>query len=157
MSAIFRSPTLRGFAAEIDRLVNFEQFASNDDKGAAGAASGASNEPDDAYSKDARALVDSLPASFPERTESILSSEPTIFLTGATGFLGAHILRDLLTRKSLKACVVTLVRSKSEDQALERIRSTCRAYGFWDDAWTSRLQCVCGDLGKPQFGLSESL
>ena len=52
---------------------------------------------------------------------------------------------------------MTFVRSKFEDQALERIRSTCRAYGFWDGAWTSRLQCVCGDLGKPQFGLSESL
>ncbi|OJJ79156.1 L-aminoadipate-semialdehyde dehydrogenase [Aspergillus glaucus CBS 516.65] len=157
MSAIFRSPTLRGFAAEIGHLVNFEQFASNDDKGTAGAASGASNEPDDAYSKDARALVDSLLASFPERTESILSSEPIIFLNGATGFLGAHILRDLLTRKSPEARVVTFVRSTSEDQALERIRSTCRAYGFWNGAWTSRLQCVCGDLGKPQFGLSESL
>ena len=158
MSAIFRSPTLRGFAAEIDRLVNFEQFASNDDKaGAAAAASAAANEPDDGYSKDARALVESLPATFPERTEPILSGEPTIFLTGATGFLGAHILRDLLTRKSPAAKVVTLVRGKSEDQALERIRSTCRAYGFWDEAWTSRLQCVCGDLGKPQFGLSESV
>lgn len=158
MSAIFRSPTLRGFAAEIDRLVNFEQFASNDDKaGAAAAASAAANEPDDGYSKDARALVESLPATFPERTEPILSGEPTIFLTGATGFLGAHILRDLLTRKSPTAKVVTLVRGKSEDQALERIRSTCRAYGFWDEAWTSRLQCVCGDLGKPQFGLSESV
>ena len=158
MSAIFRSPTLRGFAAEIDRLVNFEQFASNDDKaGAAAAASAAANEPDDGYSKDARALVESLPAKFPDRTEPILSGEPTIFLTGATGFLGAHILRDLLTRKSPAAKVVTLVRGKSEDQALERIRSTCRAYGFWDEAWTSRLQCVCGDLGKPQFGLSESV
>lgn len=158
MSAIFRSPTLRGFAAEIDRLMNFEQFASNDDKaGAAAVASAAANEPDDGYSKDARALVESLPATFPERTEPILPGEPTIFLTGATGFLGAHILRDLLTRKSPTAKVVTLVRGKSEDQALERIRSTCRAYGFWDEAWISRLQCVCGDLGKPQFGLSDSV
>lgn len=159
MSAIFRSPTLRGFAAEIDRLLNFESFASNDDSnGTAGAAASASsNEPDDGYSKDAKALVDTLPAKFPERTEAILSNEPTIFLTGATGFLGAHILRDLLTRKSPTARVVVLVRSKTEDQALERIRSTCRAYGFWDEAWTSRLQCVCGDLGKPQFSLPEAV
>lgn len=154
MSAIFRSPTLRGFASEIDRLVNFEEFASNEEKGAAAAAA---NEPDDGYSKDARALAESLPTSFPERTEPILSTEPIIFLTGATGFLGAHILRDLLTRKSPTAKVVTLVRGKSADQALDRIRSTSRAYGFWEESWTTRLQCVCGDLGKPQFGLPESL
>ncbi|BCR83204.1 large subunit of alpha-aminoadipate reductase [Aspergillus chevalieri] len=45
----------------------------------------------------------------------------------------------------------------SEDEALERIRSTCRAYGFWNDVWTSRLQYIFGDLGKPQFHLSDSL
>ncbi|PYI06451.1 large subunit of L-aminoadipate-semialdehyde dehydrogenase [Aspergillus sclerotiicarbonarius CBS 121057] len=158
MNAIFRSPTLRGFAAEIDRLQNFESFATNDTRTAADAdASATPDELDDEYSKDARKLAETLPASFPTRTESILSSEPTIFLTGATGFLGAHILRDLLTRKSPMAKVVTLVRGKSDEQALERIRSTCRAYGFWDEAWTSRLQCVCGNLGEPRFGFSDAL
>ncbi|KAL4808352.1 hypothetical protein BDV18DRAFT_134804 [Aspergillus unguis] len=154
MSAIFRSPTLRAFAAEIDRLLNFESFASNDDKAAAETA--AANEPNDEYSRDARKLVDTLPATFPSRTEDILSAEPTIFLTGATGFLGAHILRDLLTRKNPSAKVVALVRGKSTDQALARIRSTCRAYGFWDENWTSRLECITGSLGEPRFGLSES-
>ncbi|KAF5864689.1 large subunit of alpha-aminoadipate reductase [Aspergillus alliaceus] len=156
MNAIFRSPTLRGFATEIDRLLNLESFAANDSKTIAEAPD-SSSAPDDEYSKDARKLVDALPKIFPKRTEPILSGEPTIFLTGATGFLGAHILRDLLTRKSPSAKVVTLVRGKTEEQALERIRSTCRAYGFWDDAWTSRLQCVCGNLGEPQLGLSQAL
>ncbi|KAE8355816.1 hypothetical protein BDV28DRAFT_128172 [Aspergillus coremiiformis] len=156
MNAIFRSPTLRGFAAEIDRLLNLESFAANDNKTTAEAPD-TSSAPNDEYSKDARKLVDTLPKAFPQRTESILSGEPTVFLTGATGFLGAHILRDLFTRKSPSAKVVTLVRGKTEEQALERIRSTCRAYGFWDEAWTSRLQCVCGNLGDPQFGLSQAL
>ncbi|OGM42690.1 L-aminoadipate-semialdehyde dehydrogenase large subunit [Aspergillus bombycis] len=156
MNAIFRSPTLRGFAAEIDRLLNFESFAASDNKTAAEDLD-TSSAPDDEYSKDARKLVDVLPQAFPERTEPILSGEPTIFLTGGTGFLGAHILRDLLTRKTPLAKVVALVRGKTEEQALERIRSTCRAYGFWDEAWTSRLQCVCGNLGDPQFGLSQAL
>ncbi|KAK9650782.1 large subunit of alpha-aminoadipate reductase [Aspergillus fumigatus] len=158
MNAIFRSPTLRGFAAEIDRLVNFESFASNANEADATADTLAtSNEADDEYSKDARKLVETLPRSFPERIEDMLVGEPTVFLTGATGFLGAHILRDLLTRKSPMARVVALVRGKSDEQALDRIRSTCRAYGFWDESWTSRLQCVCGDLGNPRFGLSEAL
>ncbi|KAJ5221624.1 uncharacterized protein N7469_010511 [Penicillium citrinum] len=150
MSAIFRSPTLKGFASEIDKLLDSESFATSDN------AAATANEPNDEYSKDAKQLVNELPASFPTRTEPMLASEPTIFLTGATGFLGAHILRDLITRKSPEAKVVTLVRAKSDEQALERIRSTCRAYGFWDESWTSRLQAVCGDLGSPQFGLSQA-
>jgi L-aminoadipate-semialdehyde dehydrogenase len=155
MNAIFRCPTLRSFAAEIDRLLSFESFASNDDKNATAEAA-PDNTPDDEYSRDARKLVDSLPESFPTRTEDILASEPTIFLTGATGFLGAHILRDLLTRKSPSATVIALVRGKSPEQALERVRSTCRAYGFWEDSWTSRLECICGSLGDARFGLTES-
>jgi L-aminoadipate-semialdehyde dehydrogenase len=157
MNSIFRSPTLKGFAGEIDRLLDRESFATSDDpdKGAAQA----HNEPDDEYSKDARKLASELPKAFPVRTEPMLDSEPTIFLTGATGFLGAHILRDLLTRKSPSTKVVALVRAKSEEQALERLRSTCRAYGFWDESWASdnKLQAICGDLGNPQFGLSQSL
>ena len=156
MNAIFRSPTLKGFAGEIDRLLNIESFATSDDPDKTGAAQ-ASNQPDDEYSKDARQLVNELPKTFPTRTDAMLASEPTIFLTGATGFLGAHILRDLLTRKSPEAKVVALVRAKSGEQALERIRSTCRAYGFWDETWTSKLQALCGDLGKPQFGLSQTV
>ncbi|KAJ5595293.1 uncharacterized protein N7459_001501 [Penicillium hispanicum] len=160
MSAIFRSPTLKGFASEIDRLLDIESFATSDDPShAAGATAPAIDKPDDEYSKDARQLATELPKTFPTRTDAMLSSEPIIFLTGATGFLGAHILRDLLTRQSPSAKIVALVRAKSEEQAIERVRSTCRAYGFWDDAWTSdgKLQAICGDLGKPQFGLSQSL
>lgn len=156
MNAIFRSPTLKGFAGEIDRLLNLDAFATSDDPNAA-AATQAINEPDDEYSKDAEQLVSELPKSFPERTEPMLASEPTIFLTGATGFLGAHILRDLLTRKNPSAKVIALVRARGEEQALERLRATCRAYGFWDEAWTSKLQALCGDLGKPQFGLSQAV
>ncbi|KAJ5168361.1 L-2-aminoadipate reductase large subunit [Penicillium canariense] len=150
MSAIFRSPTLKGFAGEIDRLLDVEAFATSDKAATQGA-----TEPDDGYSKDARQLVNELPETFPTRTEDLLT-QPTVFLTGATGFLGAHILRDLLTRKSPSTKVVALIRAKSDEQALERLRSTCRAYGFWDDEWVNRLETRSGDLGKPLFGLSQS-
>ncbi|KAL4932255.1 L-aminoadipate-semialdehyde dehydrogenase [Aspergillus undulatus] len=153
MNAIFRSPTLRAFAAEIDRLLNSESLTGTDD---ATETAAAANEPNDEYSRDARKLVDTLPKAFPARTEDILSSEPTIFLTGATGFLGAHILRDLLTRENPSAKVIALVRGKSAEQALARIRSTCRAYGFWDESWTARLECVVGSLGDPRFGLTDA-
>lgn len=156
MNAIFRSPSLKGFADEIDRLLDLESFATSDDPNKS-SSTRAANEPDDEYSKDARQLVNELPKTFPGRTDAMLASEPTVFLTGATGFLGAHILHDLLTRTAPSTKVVALVRAKTEQQAFERIRSTCRAYGFWDDAWTSKLQSLCGDLGKSQFGLSQSV
>lgn len=157
MNAIFRSPSLRGFAAEIDRLIESESFAGNGGSTSAAGAAPALNAPDDGYSKDAKKLVEELPKTFAERTESVLPNEPTIFLTGATGFLGAHILRDLLTRNSPHAKVVALVRSKSEEQALNRVQATCKAYGFWNENWTSQLRCVCGSLGQPQFGLSQAV
>jgi L-aminoadipate-semialdehyde dehydrogenase len=156
MNVIFRSPTLKGFAGEIDRLLALASFATSDDKTLAGAVQ-AANEPDDEYSKDAVQLASQLPETFPTRTDAMLTAEPLVFLTGATGFLGAHILRDLLTRKAPSTKVVALVRAKTEEQALERIRGTCRAYGFWDEAWTSKLRAVCGDLGKPQFGLTQAV
>ncbi|CAG7949805.1 unnamed protein product [Penicillium olsonii] len=155
MNAIFRSPTLKGFAGEIDRLLAMESFATSDDKTLASAVQ--ASQPDDEYSKDAVELVSQLPQTFPERTDAMLASEPLVFLTGATGFLGAHILRDLLTRKAPSTKVVALVRAKTEEQALERIRATCRAYGFWDEAWTSKLRALCGDLGTPQFGLTQAV
>ncbi|KAJ5679318.1 hypothetical protein N7462_007562 [Penicillium macrosclerotiorum] len=154
MNAIFRSPTLKGFAGEIDRLLNAESLTAGADDTTAAAE--ATKEPDAEYSKDARRLANELPAVFPTRSEPMLASEPTVFLTGATGFLGAFILRDLLTRKSPSAKVIALVRAKTEEQALERVRSTCRAYGFWDEAWATRLETPCGDLGKAQFGLPQA-
>ncbi|KKK23028.1 hypothetical protein AOCH_005357 [Aspergillus ochraceoroseus] len=140
MNAIFRSPTLRTFAAEIDRLLSFESFASNDDKGPSAEAETAKKEADDEYSRDARKLAETLPKTFPTRSDDILSSEPTIFLTGATGFLGAHILRDLLTRQSPSAKVVTLVRGKTEEQALEQPRFGL-SEALWDDL-TKRVDAV---------------
>ncbi|KAL1983041.1 hypothetical protein VTN96DRAFT_524 [Rasamsonia emersonii] len=157
MNAIFRSPTLKGFASEIDRLIEFESFTDNQGQEAANGTSPAAPQLDDEYSKDARKLVESLPASFAAPTSSVLSDQTTVFLTGATGFLGAHILRELLSRQNPSVKVVAHVRAKSEEQALDRIRSSCQAYGFWDPSWTDRLQCVRGNLGDPQLGLSNEM
>lgn len=76
----------------------------------------------------------------------------TFFLTGATGFLGAYILNDLLSRSHTR--VIVHVRAESEASGLERIQSTCKAYGIWSEGWSSRLSCVVGDLQKANLGLS---
>jgi len=74
-----------------------------------------------------------------------------VFLTGATGFVGAHVLADLLSRGLEVACVV---RAADEPAAVARVLQALRAYGTWDEAWRERLSVLRGDVEKPRLGLS---
>jgi len=67
-----------------------------------------------------------------------------ILLTGATGFLGAHILWQLLRRKMNVVCLV-----RSED----RLRSTLKGY-FPGEYEFMSYKVVKGDIEKEHFGLS---
>jgi amino acid adenylation domain-containing protein/thioester reductase-like protein len=75
-----------------------------------------------------------------------------IFLTGATGFLGAFLLRDLLI--NTHAQVSCLVRARSEAEGFARIRGALRKHGLWDDRFASRIEAMPGDLSEPRLGLS---
>ncbi|SMG50134.1 amino acid adenylation domain-containing protein [Paraburkholderia susongensis] len=78
-----------------------------------------------------------------------------VFLTGATGFLAAFLLRDLLRLPEVKE-VACLVRAATDEGALVRIRSNMMQYGTWEDAFSSRLKPLAGDLAQPHFGLGQS-
>lgn len=82
------------------------------------------------------------------------NSSRTIFLTGATGFLGAYILQDIMNQKGALPKVIAHVRAKSPLAGLKRIQETCEAYGIWSQSWRSRLECVIGDLKQPRLGLA---
>ncbi|EER23582.1 large subunit of alpha-aminoadipate reductase [Coccidioides posadasii str. Silveira] len=157
MSAIFRSPTLRAFGNEIARLQDIESFTSHDQLGDSETRTSTQVDSANEYSEDAKKLVDSLPKQFPSSAEPVLRDNCTVFLTGATGFLGAFVLRELLSRANPSVNVVALVRAKSPEAALERVRSTCQAYGSWSEEWVNRLQCVQGNLGDEKFGFSDDL
>ena len=86
-------------------------------------------------------------------TEPDLSHGATIFLTGVTGFLGAYILKDLLSRANIR--VIAHVRAPTEAAGLKRIEETCQTYGIWSDDWLKRLSCVIGDLAEPILGLAK--
>ena len=143
MNIIFQYPTLRGFSAHIDQALDPIGLRLD-------SAEAIEEDPEDEdYSADARDLAKKL-TEFSSREPLKPKDEITTFLTGATGFLGAYVLRDLLSRPGK---VVALVRAKDAEGALGRIQQTCEAYGIWDESWQSRLECVVGDLEKPNFGI----
>jgi thioester reductase-like protein len=74
-------------------------------------------------------------------------------LTGATGFLGAFLLSELLARGLVVHC---LVRAPDEAAALERIRASLSAYGLWREDDMQNIVALPGDLARPRLGLSEA-
>jgi NAD(P)-dependent dehydrogenase (short-subunit alcohol dehydrogenase family) len=65
------------------------------------------------------------------------------FVTGATGFIGRHLVSNLLKRKG-----TVYVRVRKSSQA--KLKDLIEQMG-WDAA---RVQAVLGDLGKPKLGVS---
>ena len=75
-----------------------------------------------------------------------------ILLTGATGFLGAYLLRELLRRTP--ADVYCLVRARAVEDGKKKIAATLQQYDLEIPDATTRVIPVCGDLAEPQLGLS---
>ncbi|CAG9951160.1 unnamed protein product [Clonostachys rosea f. rosea IK726] len=84
-----------------------------------------------------------------------LPADATIFLTGATGYLGTEILRQLVHSDAIKT-VIVLVRSKSSRMGLERVKDAARITGWWRDNDKDKIEVWTGDLSQPHLGLEES-
>jgi amino acid adenylation domain-containing protein/thioester reductase-like protein len=76
-------------------------------------------------------------------------TDADIFLTGATGFLGSHLLRALVSRTDAR--IHCLVRATDEHQAMLRLRAAQARYQLGD--LPDRVVVAVGDLGKPLLGL----
>ncbi|MCT2589003.1 amino acid adenylation domain-containing protein [Streptomyces sp. N2-109] len=87
-----------------------------------------------------------------ERRPGEAADQENILLTGATGFLGSFLLRELLDRTH--ADIHCLVRAGDAEQAARRIRRSLVEYGLWNASTRSRIVPVPGDLEKPLLGLS---
>jgi thioester reductase-like protein len=74
-----------------------------------------------------------------------------VFLTGATGFLGAYLLADLL--RHTPARVRCLVRASSPAAGLARMRAQLERYALAHDLPWSRVEAIPGDLALPDLGL----
>jgi thioester reductase-like protein len=75
-----------------------------------------------------------------------------IFLTGATGFVGAFLLAELL--RTTEATIFCLVRAASAAEGRERIRDAMAEYGIWDGKLAGRIIPVLGTLSRARLGLS---
>ncbi|MBY8875063.1 amino acid adenylation domain-containing protein [Micromonospora sp. PLK6-60] len=75
-----------------------------------------------------------------------------ILLTGATGFVGAHVLGELL--RATDGPVRCLVRASTVDAARARIAEAARRYGVPVDPADPRIEPLCGDLQLPGLGLT---
>jgi myxalamid-type nonribosomal peptide synthetase MxaA len=82
----------------------------------------------------------------------VREGEPSrILLTGATGFLGAFLLSELLEQTS--ASILCLVRSKTTEEARARLQEVLTSYSLWRGELQERVIPVPGDLARPRLGL----
>ncbi|MGW4275631.1 thioester reductase domain-containing protein, partial [Streptomyces seoulensis] len=102
------------------------------------------------YAADIHLPADIAPAAEVVRT---VADPREILLTGASGFLGAFLLRDLM--RTTTARVHCLVRGSDQRAAEQRLHESLRWYRVWDDIDERRLRVVVGDLAQERLGLGE--
>ncbi|WP_445628037.1 amino acid adenylation domain-containing protein [Nostoc sp. DSM 114167] len=74
-----------------------------------------------------------------------------VFLTGATGFLGAFLLDELLHQTQAK--IYCLVRSTNEHEGLKKIQQNLEKYSLHHPNFSSHVIAIPGDLEQPYLGL----
>ncbi|NLR67398.1 amino acid adenylation domain-containing protein [Chitinophaga varians] len=85
---------------------------------------------------------------------SVLQHQSAIMLTGATGFVGIHLLQELLDNTS--AVVYCLVRARDEHHALDKIHQAFAAYHIpVQDDTRHRIVPVPGDFAQPYLGIAD--
>lgn len=165
LGLVFDHPTIRGLAAEVDALRNADfglAYKDTDTQVLASQSSvsrpcGIRNSAIVEYEQDYVNLLPNLRHSYPPLPTDFASRPLTVFLTGATGFLGAFVLRDLLSRRSRVKKVICLVRAPDAERGLNRLREGSTDRGVWDEEWieSQKLEVVIGDLSLELFGLGQ--
>lgn len=81
----------------------------------------------------------------------------TVLLTGATGYLGPHLLAELAaTTRDEEGEIVVLVRASNPQAGAERLRRALLAERRDISEDWARITVLCGDLAAPRFGLDEA-
>ncbi|MDI1442657.1 myxochelin non-ribosomal peptide synthetase MxcG [Polyangium sp. 6x1] len=135
VAMVFRHPTI----AELSRAL--EQ---------AGGVTKASAGLTDAMLADAVLPADIVP---PALVPAVHAPPRQVVLTGATGFVGVHLLHALLKRTDAR--VVCLVRAADEKQAADRLRAALEKQRLPAAHFEDRVVAVPADLALPRLGLRD--
>src|ERR1700685_3127272 len=83
--------------------------------------------------------------------EKLTTSGEKTLRTGATGFLGSHILMDLLAHTTFH--LICVVRARTDADAVTRLRRTLTSRQQSLDGYENRVTVLSDDLGRPGMGL----
>lgn len=87
------------------------------------------------------------------RTEA--SNVPkNILITGATGFVGKHLLIELLN--TTNANIYCLIRETSITNAEKRLEESLLSHNLWQKAYSARIIPILGDISRPYLGMQEA-
>jgi len=147
LDILFRCPTVKDISSAILRLddVSLQTTAAPEEAAPVDLAAEARLDPAIVASDEQR-------AAFEAQSEAVARN--SVFLTGATGFLGAFILAHLLSSHPTRQ-VHCLVRGATRDAGMQRLKANLEAHHLWCDAHAARVHAVVGDLAKPRFGLTD--
>eukprot|EP01105_Mastigella_eilhardi_P014180 TRINITY_DN3227_c0_g1_i1.p1 TRINITY_DN3227_c0_g1~~TRINITY_DN3227_c0_g1_i1.p1 ORF type:complete len:1077 (-),score=254.37 TRINITY_DN3227_c0_g1_i1:1801-5031(-) len=101
-----------------------------------------------------------LPADVAPRVGATLAAFPprAIFVTGGTGFLGAHVLAEIIAHTPSSTVISCLVRSSDPAEGRLRLAQAMKT-NLLGDAYeailANRVELVCGDLSLERFGLKQ--
>ncbi|MEH2037882.1 non-ribosomal peptide synthetase family protein [Nostoc sp.] len=130
LRSLLDKPTVEGLAENIDRVCQTEvNYSTLDIK--------------------TETVLD--PTIYPQSVGKFIPEANAILLTGATGFLGAFLLAELL--QQTKADIYCLVRNSNFEYSNKKLQNILESYGIWNESWNSRIIPIVGDLSKPLLGL----
>ncbi|QMW37001.1 hypothetical protein G4B11_000237 [Aspergillus flavus] len=81
--------------------------------------------------------------------------EGRVFFTGATGFVGAFMLADLLRMPNVHQ-IGCLVRAKNAEVGMKRLENALAKYGLWEERFRYKLLAFPGLLEEPYLGLGQA-
>lgn len=144
IGVLYANPSLRGLGSQVDRLRSGQ--TATVDKAV-----------DTVYAESFDELINTLDDKYQSADPDALSpsSGATFFLSVATGFLGAYLVKEILGRENTKL-IAHIRGAKGLDFAKDRLTRSLKGYGLWQDSWAERIECVLGDLSKPRLGLDDA-
>ena len=151
ITAFYTDATLEGLSACVDKLLSQTNGVYDHGKDQQLGQTG--------YARALDELLQTLPSSYQTAdAQTIRKGEhPTVFLTGATGYLGVYLIQNILKRRNPSFRLIVHVRGVADEQkAFARVQRSVQAYGLWQEEWCSRVSCVVGDLSQKQLGIADS-